>query len=51
MHFKRAFSLLATALALAHAEGSDVTQLTKSTFDDFIKTNDLVLAECECLHR
>jgi protein disulfide-isomerase A1 len=47
MQFRRAFSLLATALALAQAEGSDVTQLTKATFDDFVKSNDLVLAECE----
>ncbi|KAJ1331244.1 protein disulfide-isomerase A1 [Microdochium nivale] len=37
-----AFGLLAAA---AVASASDVTQLTKDTFDDFVKTNDLVLAE------
>lgn len=31
--------------AVATAE-SDVTQLTGETFNDFIKANDLVLAEC-----
>ncbi len=34
--------------ALAIADGaSDVVQLKKDTFDDFIKANDLVLAECK----
>ena len=37
-----AFGLLAAA---AVASASDVHQLTKDTFDDFVKTNDLVLAE------
>ena len=40
---KFALGLLAAA---AVASASDVTQLKKDTFDDFIKTNDLVLAEC-----
>ncbi len=44
-----AFAGLVTA-----ADDSDVTQLTGKTFDDFVKTNDLVLAECKlhqsCLH-
>lgn len=49
MHCKRvAFGLLAAAAAVAAADDSDVTQLKKDTFDDFVKTNDLVLAECEC---
>lgn len=37
-----AFSLLAAA---AVASASDVTQLKTDTFDDFVKTNDIVLAE------
>ena len=41
-----AFSLLAAA---AVASASDVTQLKKDTFDDFVKTNDIVLAECESI--
>lgn len=46
MHTPSKFALgLLAAAALASA--SDVTQLKKDTFDDFIKTNDLVLAECE----
>ncbi|EEY19776.1 disulfide-isomerase [Verticillium alfalfae VaMs.102] len=46
MHCKRvAFGLLAAAAAVAAADDSDVTQLKKDTFDDFVKTNDLVLAE------
>lgn len=44
---KLALGLLAAA---AVATASDVTQLKKDTFDDFIKTNDLVLAECETCH-
>lgn len=40
-----AFAGLVTA-----ADDSDVTQLTGKTFDDFVKTNDLVLAECK-LHQ
>ncbi|KAI1345006.1 protein disulfide isomerase [Xylariaceae sp. FL0016] len=41
-----AWGLLAAA-AVAHAAdaASDVTQLKKDTFDDFVKANDLVLAE------
>ncbi|TPX15396.1 uncharacterized protein E0L32_004376 [Thyridium curvatum] len=39
-----AWGLLAAATVAAAAD-SDVTQLTKATFDDFVKTNDLVLAE------
>lgn len=51
MFKKVTFSLLAAALAVRAAEGaSDVTQLTKDTFDDFVKSHDLVLAECKfCL--
>ena len=41
-----AFGLLAAA---AVASASDVHQLTKDTFNDFVKDNDLVLAECESL--
>ncbi len=37
-----AFGLLAAAAVVA---ASDVTQLKKDTFDDFVKSNDLVLAE------
>lgn len=40
---KFALGLLAAA---AVATASDVVQLKKDTFDDFIKANDLVLAEC-----
>ena len=47
MYKKVAFSLLAAAAAtVSAADASDVAQLTKDTFDDFVKTNDLVLAEC-----
>lgn len=38
-----AWGLLAAA---AVASASDVTQLKKDTFDDFVKENDIVLAEC-----
>jgi hypothetical protein len=41
---KFALGLLAAA---AVATASDVVQLKKDTFDDFIKANDLVLAECK----
>ena len=44
MYPKVAFSLLAAAAAVS---ASDVAQLTKDTFDDFVATNDLVLAECK----
>lgn len=40
-----ALGLLAAA---AIATASDVVQLKKDTFDDFVKANDLVLAECKC---
>ena len=44
-----AFSLLAAAAVSSAADAaSDVTQLTKATFDEFIASNDLVLAECKC---
>lgn len=46
MHHNRlAYSLLAAFAAVATAE-SDVADLTQDTFGDFVKTNDLVLAEC-----
>lgn len=38
-----AWGLLAAA---AVATASDVTQLKKDTFDEFVKENDIVLAEC-----
>lgn len=41
-----AYGLLAAA---AVATASDVTQLKKDTFEDFVKGNDIVLAECEYL--
>lgn len=43
-----ALSLLAAMAGVATAE-SDVAQLTKDTFNDFVKENDLVLAECKFL--
>ena len=43
---KIALGLLAAA---AVATASDVVQLKKDTFDDFVKANDLVLAECKLL--
>jgi protein disulfide-isomerase A1 len=47
MHTKSiAFGLLAAAAA---ASASDVVQLKKDNFDDFVKSNDIVLAECEFL--
>jgi len=39
-----AFGLLGAA---ALASASDVEVLTKDTFKDFVKENDLVLAECK----
>jgi hypothetical protein len=44
MYKKVALSVLAAAAAVS---ASDVTQLKGETFDDFIATNDLVLAECK----
>jgi hypothetical protein len=41
---KFALGLLAAA---AVATASDVVQLKKDTFNDFMKANDLVLAECK----
>ncbi|CAI4216439.1 unnamed protein product [Parascedosporium putredinis] len=46
MHLKQFFGVLATTVALVAAEGdSDVAALTGETFDDFVKANELVLAE------
>lgn len=42
-----AFGLLAALAGLVSADESNVTQLTQETFDDFIKGNELVLAECK----
>ncbi|KAI0175875.1 protein disulfide isomerase [Hypoxylon sp. FL1284] len=39
------FGLLAAAAGVSAADASDVTQLNKDTFADFVKGNDLVLAE------
>lgn len=48
MQVKHILAALASTAALALAEGdSAVTALTKDTFDDFINSNDLVLAECK----
>lgn len=50
MHLKQFFGVLATTVALVAAEGdSDVAALTGETFDDFVKANELVLAECKLL--
>ncbi len=48
MHAAQKFALGLLAAA-AVATASDVVQLKKDTFDDFVKANDLVLAECESL--
>ncbi|KAL4729850.1 protein disulfide-isomerase precursor [Fusarium chlamydosporum] len=46
MHHKKiACSFMAALAAYASAADSDVTQLTKDTFDEFVKSNGLVLAE------
>jgi len=47
-----AFSGLLVAATVAASEAaadaaSDVVQLKKDTFEDFVKANDLVLAECK----
>lgn len=49
MQTKRICLSLFAAFAglVAAADDSDVTQLTGKTFDDFVKANDLVLAECK----
>lgn len=48
MQTKRLALGLVAALAgvVAADEATDVHQLTGETFGDFVKTNDLVLAEC-----
>lgn len=46
LHKRFACGLMAALAAVASAE-SDVAQLTQDTFDDFVKSNDLVLAECK----
>jgi protein disulfide-isomerase A1 len=46
-HKKIACSFMAALAAYASAADSDVKQLTKDTFDEFVKSNDLVLAECK----
>lgn len=46
-HKKIASSFMAALAAYASAADSDVTQLTKDTFDQFVKDNNLVLAECK----
>jgi len=44
----RTFKTLALGAALAAvASASDVASLNKDTFPDFVKDNDLVLAECK----
>jgi hypothetical protein len=44
----RPFTTLALGLlGAAVASASDVESLTKDTFPDFVKDNDLVLAECK----
>lgn len=47
-HKRICLGLFAAFAGLVNAaDASDVTQLTKDTFDDFVKANDLVLAECK----
>lgn len=47
-HKRLATGLLAAFAAIAKADdASDVTQLTGATFDEFVKGNGLVLAECK----
>jgi protein disulfide-isomerase A1 len=44
----RSFATVALGLlGAAVASASDVEVLTKDTFADFVKSNDLVLAECK----
>ena len=44
----RTFNTLALGLlGAAVASASDVSSLTKDTFPDFVKENDIVLAECK----
>lgn len=51
MHHKAITCGLMAALAAfaSAADASDVEQLTKASFDDFIKGNGLVLAECKSI--
>lgn len=44
---KYSFGLLGLA---ALAAASDVAELTKDSFNDFVTDNNLVLAECKCFH-
>lgn len=46
MQQKRLTAALVAALAAVVSAESDVKSLTKDTFNDFINSNDLVLAEC-----
>lgn len=48
MHSVTNFALGLLAAA-AVATASDVVELKKDTFDDFVKANDIVLAECTFL--
>jgi len=48
MHAKLGCLAALTAVVAASAAASDVVDLGKDTFDDFVKDNNLVLAECEC---
>lgn len=49
-HKRLAFGLLTALASLASAEDkSDVHQLTEKTFDEFVKANPLVLAECKLI--
>jgi protein disulfide-isomerase A1 len=46
----RTFTTVALGLlSAAVASASDVSALTAETFPDFVKDNDLVLAECKLL--
>lgn len=48
MQVKQVLAALASTAAVAFAEGdSAVTALTKDSFNDFVGSNDLVLAECK----
>ena len=46
MHTVKNFALGLVAAA-AVASASDVVQLSKDSFNDFVKGNDIVLAECK----
>lgn len=49
MHTVKNFALGLLAAA-AVATASDVVELKKDTFEDFVKANDIVLAECMSSH-